>query len=64
MAVKNACYNCPKRSPHCHSNCPDYARFSKENAELREAHSRERRAKQDFYDHVVKTIENVRRRSK
>ena len=64
LNVKNACYNCRKRAPHCHATCPDYAEFSKKNAERRDARSKERSAKQGFYEHVGKTIANVRRRTR
>jgi len=37
--IDNCCLNCPKRSPTCHIDCPDYTRaVEKNNAELERRH--------------------------
>lgn len=59
--INTCCYGCQKRSMHCHSTCKEYAEYVKRNTERRETRGRERKARQDVYDHVLKTVDSVRR---
>ena len=59
----NCCYNCPKRKAHCHTSCEDYKKFSEENAKRRDERGKERKAKQDMYEHVLRSVEKSRRKN-
>ena len=59
----NCCYNCPKRKAHCHTTCEEYKKFSGENAKRRDESGKERKAKQDMYEHVLRSVEKSRRKN-
>lgn len=59
----NCCYNCPKRKSHCHADCEEYKKFSEENAKRRDELGKERKAKQDMYEHVLRSVEKSRRKN-
>lgn len=59
----NCCYNCQKRKAHCHTTCEEYKKFSEENAKRRDECGKERKAKQDMYEHVLRSVEKSRRKN-
>ena len=59
----NCCYNCPKRKAHCHATCEEYKQFSEENAKRRDERGKERKVKQDMYEHVLRSVEKSRRKN-
>ena len=59
----NCCYNCPKRKTHCHASCEEYKKFSEENAKRRDERGKELKAKQDMYEHVLRSVEKSRRKN-
>ena len=63
MRKMNCCYNCPKRKAHCHAECEEYKKFSEENAKRRDERGKERKVKQDMYEHVLRSVEKSRRKN-
>ena len=63
MQNMNCCYNCPKRKAPCHADCEVYKKFSEENAKRRDERGNERKAKQDIYEHVLRSVEKSRRKN-
>ena len=59
----NCCYKCPKRKTHCHTSCEEYKKFSEENAKRRDERGKERKVKQDMYEHVLKSVEKSLRKN-